>query len=135
MPTVIITCFDILYTIYLRLCLKKRPPHNKKRFRIQKSPGGARDVITTTITRHAGALKIYNIIFLQKTMLQQRQQLLLLFSMILLFIENCLAYAINLPKRLAIASTSSRGNWVPCTTKSILAPANIRFWAILILFL
>ena len=52
MPTVIITCFDILYTIYLRLCLKKRPPHNKKRFRIQKGPGGARDVITTTITRH-----------------------------------------------------------------------------------
>ena len=55
MPTVIITCFDILYTIYLRLCLKKRPPHNKKRFRIQKSPGGARDVITTIITRRAGA--------------------------------------------------------------------------------
>ena len=52
MPTVIITCFDILYTIYLRLCLKKRPPHNKKRFRIQKSPGVARDVITTTISRY-----------------------------------------------------------------------------------
>ena len=55
MPTVIITCFDILYTIYLRLCLKKRPPHNKKRFRIQKGPSVARDVITTIITRHAGA--------------------------------------------------------------------------------
>ena len=56
MPTVIITCFDILYTIYLRLCLKKRPPHNKKRIRIQKSPGVVRDVITTTISHNTGAL-------------------------------------------------------------------------------
>ena len=55
MPTVIITCFDILYTIYLRLCLKKPPPHNKKRFRIQKSPGVVRSMIATTISHHTGA--------------------------------------------------------------------------------
>ena len=30
----------------------------------------------------------------------------------LIFLERCFAYAINLPKRLAIASTSSRGSSV-----------------------
>ena len=56
MPTVIITCFDILYTIYLRLCLKKRPPliiRNASGYK--KAPAERVDVISTTITRHAGA--------------------------------------------------------------------------------